>query len=105
MSFNGTEGSLIDMAEGAAMTAAYRKVQPDNNLCVFFGRELLKELLEQDGAMGLRFYFARNGEGKMTLVTIATNNEGRDIQEKVGNKGELCPSFCCTDSPLGNTPV
>lgn len=101
MAFNGTEGSLIEMSEGAAMTAAYRDAQPEDNLCVFFGKDMLKELLEQNGAMGLRFYFARSDDGKMTLVTIAANSEGRDIQDKVGNRGEICPKFCCDASPLG----
>lgn len=100
MKFSGEEGSLISMEEGAAMTAQYREAQPDDNLCVFFGRTMLTELLAHDAAKGLRFYFAHNSEGKMTLVTVAADSEGRDIQAKVGNKGPICPNDCCTDSPL-----
>ncbi|RTQ45264.1 hypothetical protein EJV47_25640 [Hymenobacter gummosus] len=102
MNFNGTEGSLIEMSEGAGMTAAYREAQPGQNLCVFFGKDLLNVLLSQNDAQGLRFYFAHNADGKMTLVTVAANSEGQDIQAKVGNRGTHCPDFCCTDSPLGN---
>ena len=100
MNFDGTEGSLISMKEGAAMTAAHREAYPTNNQCIFFGKNMLQDLLNQDDAMGLRFYFARNPEGKMTLVTIAVDSQGKDIQAKVGNKGHSCPSDCCTDSPL-----
>lgn len=102
MNFNGSEGSLIDIKEGAAMTAAYREAQPGNNLCIFFGSNMLKELMEQDGAMGLRFYFAHGSDGKMALVTVAANGEGRDMLNKVGDAGIACPDKCCTDSPLGN---
>jgi hypothetical protein len=100
MNFNGTEGSFIEMEEGVSMTTAYREAQPEDNMCIFFGKEMLNELLKQEHAMGLRFYFARNDEGKTTLVTVAVNEKGQDIQAKVGNKGHSCPTDCCTDSPL-----
>lgn len=102
MNFTGNEGEIIDMQEGALMTAQYRDAQPGDNLCVFFGKTLLSELLDQENAKGLRFYFAHNGEGKLTLVTVAADGEGKDIQSKVGNKGPICPNDCCTESPLAN---
>ncbi|RAK65914.1 hypothetical protein [Hymenobacter edaphi] len=100
MAFNGDEGSLIPMAEGVEMTTQYREASYSNNLCVFFGKTLLNELLAQPNAQGLRFYFALNADNKLTLVTVAADSEGKDIQAKVGNKGEPCPSTCCTASPL-----
>lgn len=102
MNFNGTEGSLIDLKDGAQMTATYREAQPGNNLCIFFGSDMLKELMDQDGAMGLRFYFAHGNDGKMTLVTVAASAAGQDMLEKVGDAGIRCPDACCADSPLGN---
>ncbi|GAB3839324.1 hypothetical protein [Hymenobacter jeollabukensis] len=100
MVFDGNEGSLILMDEGAQMTANFRAAQPNSNLCIFFGKTMLNELLNQPDAMGLRFYFALNGENQMTLVTVAANSNGNDIQDKVGNKGFPCPSECCAESPL-----
>lgn len=102
MNFNGSEGSFIEMGEGAKMTAAYREAQPGDNLCIFFGSEMLRELMEQDGAMGLRFYFAHSEGGKMALVTVAANAAGQDMLDRVGDAGIACPDKCCTDSPLGN---
>lgn len=102
MTFTGNEGALIELEEGALMTAQFRTAQPGDNLCIFFGKDLLTQLLDQENAKGLRFYFAHNGDGKMTLVTVAADAEGQDILTKVGNKGTHCPDACCTDSPLGN---
>ncbi|MCC3158391.1 hypothetical protein LJ737_14170 [Hymenobacter sp. 15J16-1T3B] len=102
MGFSGDEGSLISLEAGVEMTTVFREEQPTQNKGVFFGKAMLTELLNQAGAKGLRFYFAYDETGKMTLVTVAADGEGKDILDRVGNKGEKCPDNCCAASPLCN---
>lgn len=93
------------------MTAAYRAQAPsDAILSVFFGKERIATLLAQgsdtDAAMGIRFYFALNDKGQMTLVAAgatANQNDQTDPEKYVIlDMGAPCPGAGCpsTKSPL-----
>jgi hypothetical protein len=100
MAFNGDEGSIIPLEEGITMTSHYRKALLNKNKGVFIGRELLQELLQQDGAMGIRFYFGLDEGKNLTLVLAAANSEESDILAKVGNRGSMTPPHSDVISPL-----
>ena len=69
MSFNGNEGEFVTLSDASRWTANYRNtIQPGDVIAEFQGKEKLLELLNQEGCVGIRFYYAINDEGKKVLV-------------------------------------
>ncbi|MEY2794105.1 MAG: hypothetical protein RJA76_2097 [Bacteroidota bacterium] len=104
MSFNGNEGEFITLEEGAAMTARYRNsVQPGETIAINFSKQILTEILNQDECQSLRFYFAKNDEGKTNLVVTGVDNLGNDLyQGLVADRGGICPPYCSGKNPLNS---
>ncbi|MBS1613635.1 MAG: hypothetical protein JST49_12515 [Bacteroidetes bacterium] len=105
MSFNGTEGTIITLADGATMTAAYRATMPSGGrLGIFFGKDKLNSLLSQTGAKGIRFYFALDSNGAQQLVCVAANSSENDMTSLVLDAGYPCPTYCSTKNVLNSDP-
>lgn len=100
MSFNGKEGGLISLQDGAAMTARYRTNFPTQIKARFFGREVLEKILSQSQAKGIRMYFAQNVNNEMELVICAADENENDILDMVGDMAYPCPSRCGTANSL-----
>lgn len=100
MSFNGKEGGLISLQDGAAMTARYRANFPAQIKARFFGKELLSQILNQPQAMGIRMYFAQNANNEMELVICAADANENDILVKIGDYSVPCPTQCSTSNQL-----
>lgn len=103
--FNGTEGSAIELEQAAAWTANYRKEAiADASGTVtkahFYGREILQKLLDQEGCMGIRMYYARDENGQKQLVLVGADAEGNDMQGMVVDTGKICPPDCDTGGNL-----
>lgn len=103
MAFNGTEGEFISLGEAADMTKAWRTGDFGPGDAVFYGRERLEELLDQEGVMGIRMYFAVNEKNEKTLVLVgATENEDDLHNGLILDRGPICPSTCSTSNPLNS---
>lgn len=102
MPFDGTEGGFITLDTGREMTKSYRDSAPAGAIrSVFLGKEKLDELLRQNGAMGLRFYFAKDQNGAMALVVVSANAEQNDqlgTNDKILDIGAPCPGNGCPSS-------
>ncbi len=81
MPVNGTEGGQITLAEGAVMTAEYRRLNPNGIKARLFGKDCLNTLLAQDSGAckGIRMYFAVNATGENELVLVGVDADGNDI--------------------------
>jgi hypothetical protein len=63
--------------------------------------DIIREILAQPGATGLRAYLAATEAGAPTLVYVGTDQQGRDMYE--GVLAEYiwpCPPTCDGDSPF-----
>jgi hypothetical protein len=100
MSFNGREGGLISLQDGAVMTARYRVNFPTQIKARFFGKDVLNQILNQSGAMGIRMYFAQNANNEMELVICAADASENDMLSMVGDYSVPCPTRCGTDNLL-----
>ncbi|MEJ8756874.1 hypothetical protein WG947_07710 [Pontibacter sp. H259] len=99
--FDGTEGSTIDLQQAATWTANYRRVAvADESGTVvkahFYGRDILQKLLDQENCMGIRVYHARDEKGQQQLVLVGADAEGNDIESMVVDNGKICPPDCST---------
>lgn len=93
MAFNGTEGEIITLAEGAAMTKQWRRTNSNGN-AVYYGKDVLEQLLAQPGVMGIRFHFAIDTDGKNTLVLVGVDADENDVLSIVADRGIKCPVMC-----------
>lgn len=63
---------------------------------------LLRQLVDQDGAEGVRMYLGMNDEGDPTLVLVAIDAAGNDLTQGVLMEYAWpCPPLCPDESPLG----
>ena len=103
--FNGTEGTIIDLEQAATWTANYRKdaVANADGIVVkahFYGRDILQKLLDQEGCMGIRMYYSRDEKGQKQLVLVGADENGNDLESMVVDNGKICPPDCSTDGIL-----
>lgn len=104
--FDGTEGALFELAKATAWTANYRNTaQADGNGDIvkahFYGREVLLKLLDQEGCMGIRVYYALDEQGQKQLVLVGADANGNDIEDMVIDHSVPCPPNCSETGNLG----
>jgi len=91
MSYNGKEGKAISLNLGAQMTGNYRNNNPGEILGHFFGRDILKQILDQEGCMGIRLYYAEDDDGNKELVIVGADADTNDMLELVADVSSQCP--------------
>ncbi len=101
MAFNGTEGEIITLAEGAAMTKQWRRTNSNGN-AVFYGKDILNQLLNQSGCVGIRFHFAVDSDGKNTLVLSGVDADENYILSIIADRGMRCPIICGSKNGLNS---
>jgi hypothetical protein len=99
-------GAAIPLEDFRKMTDEFKKsVGSEDTRAVSYGKTVLEQVLSQKGCVGIRFYFAKDKEGKTTLVFIGVDKNGNDITAPVnakttdsapqtGGGGPLCPRQC-----------
>lgn len=91
MAFNGNEGEPIELDVAAEWTARYRAAN-NGVYAHFFGRNILQDILDQDGCMGIRIYYALDDEGVSQLILVGANAEEDDLYDRVlGERSFPCP--------------
>jgi len=104
-SFNGQEGDPIPLETAQGWTANFQTANPTGTKAHFFGAEILKQILAQEGCVGIRMYYALDDKGKRQLVLVAANSEGENLVPRSSNRdgdeeyivadaSYPCPSFC-----------
>lgn len=71
----------------------------------FFGSDLINQILQQDGCVGIRIYYATNDEGEKQLLLVGAREDGNNIWP-ADSKADLsaeglivdasrpCPPYC-----------
>ena len=102
MSFTGKEGAPITVEEAQAMIGRYRTKyatkegsdEPSNTIWSFSGREIIEKILDQEGCVGIRFYFAER-DGYQDLVMIGADKDENDLVKGViADRIRSCPPKC-----------
>ena len=102
MAFDGSEGGEITLLKGAELTSKYRDNNPNETKGHFFGKDILRQLLEQDGCMGIRMYYGIDEKGKKELVIVGADADENDMTELVADLSMPCPSRCGNSNPLNS---
>ncbi|RIJ33981.1 hypothetical protein [Pontibacter oryzae] len=99
--YDGTEGAAIELNTAAQWTKNYReKISSENHdgqkiKAHFFGREILQEILDQEGCMGIRMYHANNDDGQKQIILVGATAEGEDMVDgTIADFSKVCPPDC-----------
>jgi hypothetical protein len=104
--FNGSEGDPIDLATAQNWTAHYRATtNPDDIQAHFFGSEILRQLLDEPGCVGIRMYYAIDDDGSKKLLLVGVDSHGENLLPAANGKldggGNIivdysypCPDYC-----------
>ena len=89
----GREGGPIELEKAASWTENYRRKNPGETISHFFGKEILENILKQEGCLGIRFYYAHDHEGRRHLVIAGAMSDGSDqINERHHEKHHVAPA-------------
>ncbi|MBA3901437.1 MAG: hypothetical protein H0X62_14725 [Bacteroidetes bacterium] len=101
MNFDGTEGSEINLNEAAALTKNYRSQNPDGIKGIFFGKEKILSLLNEEHSVGVRIYFGLDEDDSQKLVLVGVDENKNDLTEGViVDVGIICPPQCGVQNRL-----
>lgn len=95
-----TRHQRISLDNAAAQTRAYRHGEPirkgDSGA---FNAAPVRELLDQPGCVGVRYYKGLNADGDATIILAGVDGSGNDMTDGILlDIVFLCPPFC----PDGN---
>lgn len=94
-------GNEITLAQGVELTKRFKNNHPEGTKRAFLvSKEVLTELLAQDNADGIRVYLGEKENRELTIVAVATDNEGNENHAIVMDSFPPCPNTCDFDSPL-----
>lgn len=104
MAFTGNEGKVITLSEASDWTAAYRAtISQGDTLAHFFGRDNLEAILDQEGCMGIRIYYAIDEPSSQALVLVGADAAENDMENGViVDKSVKCPPMCGNGSKLNS---
>lgn len=98
----GKEGGAISLARGAELTQEYQTNNPNATKAHLFGNDILKQIINQSGCMGMRMYYGTDPQtGSQELVLVGVDANGNDMTSGVIADLSLpCPTTCSSDNPL-----
>ena len=76
-------GEAISHELAAEFVNAHAKITPEGVTSYVIGRNIIDEILAQQGCAGIRFYNALNENNQKTLVYVGIDADGKDIVKKV----------------------
>ena len=94
--FNGNEDHDISMAEASRLTRNYRDRAGKNAIKGgFFGQASMQQLLEQEGVVGVRYYYAQENDGRPVMILVGVDVNGNDLVDGFLLERSIpCPPFC-----------
>ncbi|EJF08103.1 MULTISPECIES: hypothetical protein [Pontibacter] len=101
MKVTGKEGGPIDRAQAKRWTAKYRSSGRGKTNSHLFGADTVRKLLEQEGCVGMRIYYALDDNGEQQLLLVGTDEEGSDMTEGlILDLSSPCPPDCSVSGEL-----
>ncbi len=102
---NGNEDHSISLSDAVELTGNFQKqATPEQVIGGYFSREAVLSLLEQEGCIGIRYYYGLDNEGTPHIVLVGVNAEGNDmIDGLLRERSFKCPPFCADPNEINTT--
>ena len=101
MAFTGKEAEEFPLETAAEWTANYRNTNPGAVKAHFFGKEIIQRILDQDGCVGIRCYYALDENGVQQMIMVGADKDENDLYNGIiAEKAIKCPPYCPKGSPL-----
>lgn len=92
----------ISLDDAAVMTRRARDASLLPVRAWRFDAGIVREMLEQPAATGLRIYLGVTEAGEPTVLLVATDDADHDLRDgPIAEYAWPCPPFCDASSPLG----
>lgn len=102
MSFNGSEGGTIALSTASTWTENYRNANPRKTKAHFFGKDIINQILAQQGCMGIRIYYGIDENSNPQLVLVGADSNENDILDMVVDLSKPCPAHCGQSNDLNS---
>jgi hypothetical protein len=104
MSFTGHENHDISLTEASAWTKNFRdSITPGQTIAHYYGKDAIQAILNQEGCVGIRIYYALDTAGVKQLVTVGVDASGNDLyQGLLADRTLRCPLSCSAANPLNS---
>jgi cytochrome b len=91
----------VSLTHARELIARSKRANPGQPAAGAITRVALDALLAQDGCAGVRMYYGQNEDGNRTLVLVAMDEFGNDLDEGlIMDYLMICPPFCAMNSAL-----
>jgi uncharacterized lipoprotein NlpE involved in copper resistance len=100
--FPGAEKHEVTLSDAVKFVQNYRKTTPTPKIQGgSFQRAILDKILAQSDCDGIRYYYAQNDDGTLTLVLVGMTIKGTDITKgAIADRSAPCPPWCDAASEL-----
>jgi hypothetical protein len=103
--FDGTEGDPLDLETAKRWTSNYRAINSTGVQAHYFGNEIIRQLLDRPGCVGIRMYYAIDDKGERKLLLIGVDAKGENLMPSANGRSTEeedpivdfsfpCPSTC-----------
>ena len=102
--FTGLEDHTISLEEAGELTRNYRMDAGKGAIKGgFFGRAAIEQVLSQEGAVGIRYYYAKENNGRPVMIMVGVDEFGKDmVNGFIAERSIPCPPFCGGLNPLNS---
>jgi hypothetical protein len=109
--FTRSVGDPLDLTTAKEWTANYRINHPGETESHFFGNEIIQQILNEAGCIGIRIYYATDEAGNKKLLLVGVDEMGNNLLPaegaRVDGEGNTvadysfpCPNMCPPDDDL-----
>ncbi len=106
MQFTGDEAEQIPLDLAARWTRNYREKQPGETKAHFFGRNLVQKILDQEGCMGIRLFYALDDDSQKQLIIVGADAEANNqVDGIIADRNAPCPDQCGQADALNSDQV
>jgi hypothetical protein len=102
MSFTGDENHDFPLQTASEWTKNYRNASAATaTKAHFFGKAAIQAILNQEGCVGIRIYYALDASGNKQLIIVGADANENDLyQGLIAERSSPCPARCSSVNPL-----
>ena len=102
--FTGLEDHTISIDDASELTRNYRMSAGKGAIKGgFFGRAAIEQVLSQEGVVGIRYYYAKENNGRPVMIMVGVDEFGKDLVDGfIAERSIPCPPFCGGLNPLNS---